>query len=70
MTTSPALKYGSKGWEDTRPAQTVSFDELLEEEHGQGEEIEWHRGMVDWRRFSPYLDVDPADILRRVLEQQ
>lgn len=67
MTTSPALKYGSRGWEDTKPTRTVSYDDLLKEEPGQEKEVEWHRGMVDWRRFSSNLDVDPADILKQVL---
>ena len=66
MTTSPALKYGSKGWEDKKPTQTAIVDGPCEEKQADKDGIEWHR-MADWRRFSSNLDVDPAEILKRVL---
>ncbi|MDO4746854.1 MAG: hypothetical protein Q4A70_00710 [Candidatus Saccharibacteria bacterium] len=64
MTNSPALKYGSKGWEDESPSQQISsLESTAEESDGK---IKWHR-MTDWRAFSTNLDVDPALLLRRVL---
>lgn len=66
MTTSPALKYGSKGWKDKKPTQVTKINESYEQRRTDKDGIEWHR-MTDWRRFSSFLDVDPAAMLKRVL---